>query len=147
MLLIVIKRLAPDPLSDRIASILSSRKERIILLQFSYLAHLECPRCHTLYLADEAVHLCTCGSPVLVRYDLDAVQHALTKDLLQSREPSLWRYHELLPVRAPEHIISLGEGMTPLIPMKRIGSTVGLKHLFVKDEGVIPTGSFKARGA
>lgn len=67
--------------------------------------------------------------------------------MLRSREPSLWRYHELLPVHAPEHIISLGEGLTPLLPLRRIGPTVGLDHLFVKDEGVIPTGSFKARGA
>jgi threonine synthase len=67
--------------------------------------------------------------------------------MLLSREPSLWRYHELLPVRAPEQIISLGEGWTPLLPLRRIGAMVGLDSLFVKDEGVIPTGSFKARGA
>lgn len=93
------------------------------------------------------MHLCTCGSPLLARYDLDAVQHALNRDMLQSREPSLWRYHELLPVRSSEHIVSLGEGMTPLIPAPQIGSMLRVKQLFVKDEGVIPTGSFKARGA
>lgn len=116
-------------------------------MRFSFLAHLECPRCHALYNADEAMHLCTCGSPLLARYDLDAVQHALNRDMLQSREPSLWRYHELLPVRSSEHIVSLGEGMTPLIPAPQIGSMLRVKQLFVKDEGVIPTGSFKARGA
>jgi threonine synthase len=84
---------------------------------------------------------------VLARYDLDAARQALRKEMLSSREPSLWRYHELLPVRAPEHIISLGEGLTPLLPLRRIGATIGLDSLFVKDEGVIPTGSFKARGA
>lgn len=93
------------------------------------------------------MQLCACGSPVLARYDLDAARHALRKEMLLSREPSLWRYHELLPVRAPEQIISLGEGWTPLLPLRRIGAMVGLDSLFVKDEGVIPTGSFKARGA
>jgi threonine synthase len=81
-----------------------------------------------------------------VRYDLEAAGRALQKEMLQTRPPSLWRYHELLPVRSPEHIVTLGEGMTPLLPLPRIGATLGLQ-LFVKDEGVIPTGSFKARGA
>jgi threonine synthase len=117
------------------------------LSQFSFLTHLECSRCATRYDAHEKVQLCTCGSPVLARYDLDAVQHELSKELLAAREPSLWRYHELLPVGSPEQIISLGEGMTPLLPLGRIGPATGLKQLFVKDEGVIPTGSFKARGA
>lgn len=117
------------------------------MAQFSYLEHLECPRCQTRYQADERVQLCTCGSPLLARYDLDAVGRNLRKEMLQAREPSLWRYHELLPVSAPEHIVTLGEGMTPLLPIQRIGAASGLKHLFVKDEGAIPTGSFKARGA
>ena len=118
-----------------------------MVVSFSFLDHLECPRCHARYHADERVQLCACGSPVLARYDLDAARHALRKEMLLSREPSLWRYHELLPVRAPEQIISLGEGWTPLLPLRRIGAMVGLDSLFVKDEGVIPTGSFKARGA
>lgn len=116
-------------------------------MRFSFFTHLECARCHATYQANEEVHLCSCGSPVLARYDLEAAQAALSKTILQSREPSLWRYHELLPVRAPEHIVTLGEGMTPLLPLKRAGAKSGLRHLFVKDEGNIPTGSFKARGA
>lgn len=116
-------------------------------MPFSFLDHLECSRCHLRYNADEAAQLCTCGSPLLARYDLDAARQALTREVWQVREPSLWRYHELLPVRSPEHLTTLGEGMTPLIPTPRLGSAVGIPRLLVKDEGVIPTGSFKARGA
>ncbi len=114
---------------------------------FSFLSHLECPRCHALYNADTLAHLCTCGSPLLARYDLDAVQGHLSKVMLRAREPSLWRYHELLPVRSADHIVTLGEGMTPLLALQRLGPKLGMKHLFVKDEGILPTGSFKARGA
>ncbi len=118
-----------------------------MFISFSYLTHLECSRCHTRYDADIRAQLCTCGSPLLARYDLDAVQKHLYKDMVLAREPSLWRYHELLPVRSPENVVTLGEGMTPLLPVQRVGAKLGMKHLFVKDEGVIPTGSFKARGA
>ncbi len=114
---------------------------------FSFLAHLECPRCHTFYDVDTLAHLCTCGSPLLARYDLDSARTYFNKDMLHDREPTLWRYHELLPVHSPENIITLGEGMTPLLPLHRLGPKLGMSHLFVKDEGVIPTGSFKARGA
>lgn len=114
---------------------------------FNYLTHLECSRCSAHYDADTRVQLCTCGSPVLARYDLEAVQKTLSKETLATRETSLWRYHELLPVRRSEQVISLGEGMTPLLPLRRIGPETGLQRLFVKDESAIPTGSFKARGA
>lgn len=114
---------------------------------FSYLTHLECSRCHTHYDADTRAQLCTCGSPLLAQYDLNSVREHLRKETVLAREPSLWRYHELLPVRSPEHVVTLGEGMTPLLPVQRVGAKLGMKHLFVKDEGVIPTGSFKARGA
>jgi threonine synthase len=126
---------------------INEAEERIIPLRFSFLSHLECSRCHTRYNADEDAHLCSCGSPLLARYDLDAAREQFQQSMLQDREPSLWRYHELLPVRSPEHVISLGEGMTPLTPLKRLGAKVGIEQLFVKDEGIIPTGSFKARGA
>ncbi len=114
---------------------------------FSYLDHLECPRCSTIYDADTQAHLCLCGSPLLARYDLQAAKKYISKDQLRTREFTLWRYHELLPVRSATNIVSLGEGMTPLLPLKRIGQQLDLPHLYVKDEGVIPTGSFKARGA
>ncbi|GHO69734.1 threonine synthase [Ktedonobacter sp. SOSP1-52] len=116
-------------------------------MAFSFLHHLECPRCHASYDPDTQAHLCTCGSPLLVRYDLEAASKQLEKQELQRREPSLWRYHELLPVRSPENVVTLGEGMTPLIPLKRLGAQLEMPNLYVKDEGVIPTGSFKARGA
>ncbi|TMD43011.1 MAG: threonine synthase, partial [Chloroflexi bacterium] len=116
-------------------------------MSFSFLSHLECPRCHALSSADTPAHLCACGSPLLARYDLDAVQAHLSKEMVRSREPSLWRYHELLPVRSAGHVVTLGEGMTPLLALQRVGLELGIKHLFVKDESVLPTGSFKARGA
>ncbi|GCF08439.1 threonine synthase [Dictyobacter arantiisoli] len=114
---------------------------------FSFLHHLACPRCQTVYDADTQAHLCQCGSPLLVHYDLEAAGKQMSKEQLRQREPSLWRYHELLPVRSPEHVVTLGEGMTPLLPLPRIGARMDLPQLYVKDEGTIPTGSFKARGA
>lgn len=114
---------------------------------FSFLSHLECARCQALYSADAAAHLCACGSPLLARYDLDAAREHLSKEMVRGREPSLWRYHELLPVRSAEQVVTFGEGMTPLLPLQRVGRKMGMKQLFVKDEGVLPTGSFKARGA
>jgi len=114
---------------------------------FSFLAHLECSQCHALYSVDTPAHLCICGSPLLARYDLDAVKEYLSKEMVHLREPSLWRYHELLPVTSPDNVVTLGEGMTPLLALPRVGLTLGMKYLFVKDEGVLPTGTFKARGA
>ncbi|MGB8954904.1 MAG: threonine synthase [Tumebacillaceae bacterium] len=113
----------------------------------SYLSHLECPKCHETYNADEPHQLCTCGSPLLVRYDLEGVAKNLQKDDLLRREPTLWRYRELLPVREEENIVSLGEGMTPMVRFPKLGAEDGFDNLYMKDEGVIPTGSFKARGA
>src|SRR5579872_766998 len=110
---------------------------------WSFLSHLECPRCHTLSSADTFAHLCSCGSPLLAQYDLAAIQKHLGKDMLRSREPSLWRYHELLPVRSPDNVVTFSEGMTPLLPLQRLGPKLGMKRLFVKDEGALPTGSFK----
>lgn len=120
---------------------------KVNTLSFSFLTHLECPRCHTRHDADVQAHLCSCGSPLLARYDLASVREHLSKEALQQREPSLWRYHELLPVRSAEHVVTLGEGMTPLLPLPRLGKKLAMNQLYVKDEGVIPTGSFKARGA
>jgi threonine synthase len=113
----------------------------------SYMSHLECPKCQTTYDADAQHQLCTCGAPLLVRYDLQGVAGNLKKEDLQTREPSLWRYRELLPVRHEENVVSLGEGMTPLIRLQQLGKQTGFDALYLKDEGTIPTGSFKARGA
>src|SRR5690606_33538897 len=87
------------------------------------------------------------GAPLLVAYDLEALKRSWKPADLLGREASLWRYHELLPVRDPANVVSLGEGFTPLFTTPRIGLDLGIDDLWLKDEGIIPTGSFKARGA
>lgn len=103
--------------------------------------HLDCPRCAAR--APEDGLTCACGSPLLARYRMDEARAALRRDRLPGREPTLWRYAEMLPDVPP---ISLGEGLTPLVRARRLGDELGLESLFVKDEAVNPTGSFKARG-
>ncbi|MET7749573.1 threonine synthase [Micromonospora sp. NPDC005367] len=112
-----------------------------------YLTHLECPRCGKEHPADRPQNLCDCGSPLLVRYDLAAVARAVTPEQLPLRPADLWRYREVLPVADPRHVTSLGEGWTPLLRAPSYGAEIGVTDLIVKDEGLIPTGSFKARGA
>ncbi len=112
-----------------------------------YVSHLECPKCNATYESEQRIQLCRCGSPLLVRYDLKKVKRTFRKKALVSRRENLWRYWELLPVNKEENIVSLGEGMTPLIHLKNSGPKLGLNHLYLKDEGLIPTGTFKARGA
>ena len=90
---------------------------------------------------------CSCGSPLLARYDTDRVRAQLSRDDLAGRPPDLWRYHELLPVRQASRVVSLGEGMTPLLPVPGLGRVLGVPGLLMKDEGLLPTGTFKARGA
>jgi threonine synthase len=113
----------------------------------SALSHLECGRCATRYTADEPQNLCACGTPLLVRYDLDSVARTVSTSDIAARPGDLWRYRELLPVRDRRHVVSLGEGMTPILPLRSYGSRIGVPNLLVKDEGMLPTGSFKARGA
>ena len=112
-----------------------------------YVSRLECPKCSATYDSEQIIQLCKCGAPLLVRYDLEKIKENLSKEDLLARKPDLWRYRELLPVKNEENIICLGEGMTPLLPMRKLGSEVGVPHLYMKDEGIIPTGTFKARGA
>jgi threonine synthase len=90
------------------------------------------------------INLCTCGAPVLARYRLAEAAETLDRDGLEGH--TLWRYHAMLPVQSPAGIVSLGEGMTPLLHADRLGQRLGLKHLYIKDEALNPTGSFKARG-
>lgn len=87
-----------------------------------------------------------CGKPLLARYDLDAVAKQVKPSDLACREPTLWRYRELLPVRNGSHALTLGEGWTPLVHARRLGAELGFPRLYVKDESPNPTGSFKARG-
>jgi threonine synthase len=112
-----------------------------------FVSHLECPKCGDTYESEILIQLCKCGAPLLVRYKLDKVKDALRKNDLQRRRNDLWRYSEMLPVKNEANLISLGEGMTPLLPLKRLGPEVGISNLYLKDEGIIPTGTFKARGA
>ncbi len=86
------------------------------------------------------------GRPLWVRYDLEAVGRAVTRDAVERREPALWRYRELLPVERDENVVTLGEGMSPLLPCPRLGAELGLDRLWIKDESQLPTGSFKSRG-
>ncbi|HYO68091.1 MAG TPA: threonine synthase [Archangium sp.] len=113
----------------------------------SFLSHLECSRCRKTHDADRVQNLCDCGGPLLVRYDLKAVARAVRPADLAGRVSSLWRYREVLPLRDDKNIVTLGEGMTPLFPLPRLGAEMGLPDLWLKDEGLNPTASFKARGA
>ncbi|HEX8485877.1 threonine synthase, partial [Sphingomonas sp.] len=108
----------------------------------TFVTHLECSLTGERYEADQLHGLSRAGRPLLVRYDLDAVAASLSREALAARETDLWRWRELLPVRHTANIVSLGEIATPLIPIPRSGGA----NVVVKDEGRLPTGSFKARG-
>ncbi len=112
----------------------------------TFVTHLECSATGERYAPDQIHNLSRAGKPLLVRYDLDGVKNALTKDALAARPPDLWRYRELLPVRRVADIVSLGETMTPVASLPRAAAKSGGGELLVKDEGRLPTGSFKARG-
>ncbi len=107
---------------------------------------LYCSECHTRYGISSIMTLCRCGAPLLVGYDYTRARETLRIDLLSGREPSMWKYREVLPVLDDDNIVTMGEGGTPLIPSRTIGRALGLPNLFFKDETVNPTGSFKARG-
>ena len=110
------------------------------------LIHLECTRCGKRHAPGSVLNLCDCGGPLFARYDLERAAKNMRPGHLVLREPSLWRYDDVLPVDNPDFRISLGEGYTPLVSARRLGSSLGLPRLFVKDESGNPTGSFKARG-
>jgi len=112
----------------------------------SFVTHLECSMTGERHEADQVHNLSRAGKPLLVRYDLAGVKKALTKDKLATRPADLWRYRELLPVRRKEDIVSLGEVMTPIVSMAKLQKKLGGGEILVKDEGRLPTGSFKARG-
>ena len=112
----------------------------------TFVTHLECALTGERHDADVVHNLSRAGKPLLVRYDLAGVKKALTKDALVRRAPDLWRYRELLPVRKTADIVSLGECVTPIVPMPRLSRKLGGGDILVKDEGRLPTGSFKARG-
>jgi len=112
----------------------------------TFVTHLECSLTGVRYAADQLHGLSAAGKPLLVRYDLDGVRAALTKGVLAQRPMDLWRWRELLPVRNTSNIVSLGENATPLVALPRTAARLGGAHLIAKDEGRLPTASFKARG-
>jgi threonine synthase len=107
--------------------------------------HLECSVCKQKYAADGIHHLCACGGPLLVRYDLEALRRTWTPAHVREGPHNMWRYGPALPP-ADSSVVTLGEGMTPLLRATRLGARLGADNLWIKDEGLNPTGSFKARG-
>ncbi|MDP6458310.1 MAG: threonine synthase [Candidatus Bathyarchaeota archaeon] len=113
----------------------------------SYFTHLECSKCGHWHDINKVQTVCVeCGKPLFARYDLEAVKSDVSPADLVGREASMWRYWELLPVKNKANKVSLGEGWTPLTQVKHLGKAIGLPDLWIKDEGIIPTGTFKARG-
>ncbi|MDG2422174.1 MAG: threonine synthase [Gammaproteobacteria bacterium] len=112
----------------------------------TFVTHLECSYTGEFYSADELHGLSKEGKPLLVRYDLDALSKAVTKQDLVNRLPEFWRYREFLPIRHSKNVVRLGEVMTPLLPAPKIREEMKCGEILIKDEGRLPTGSFKARG-
>src|SRR5215831_11664172 len=106
---------------------------------------LECSICASRYPADTINNLCTCGGPLLVRYDLDTIRTRWLRRDVPNGPATMWRYAPVLPPSVSA-IVSLGEGWTPLLHTRRAGTRIGAESLWVKDEGLNPTASFKARG-
>ncbi|HLF90455.1 MAG TPA: threonine synthase [Anaerolineales bacterium] len=113
----------------------------------SFFKHLQCSDCSTVYDPDQVQTFCPiCQAPLLAIYDLESARARVDRDEIRRRPPGMWRWSELLPVKDPANIVSLGEGDAPLLKVPRLGTSLGLTNLYVKDEGMNPTGSFKARG-
>ena len=113
----------------------------------STILYLVCSICGAQHDDRVVQRTCTsCGRVLVARYDLDAARQTFSREALAGRVASLWRYAEVLPLRDPSARVSLGEGMTPLLPAGRLAGGLGMKDLYIKDEGLNPTGSFKARG-
>ncbi|WP_408889699.1 threonine synthase [Myxococcus faecalis] len=108
---------------------------------------LDCTKCDRTYAPGAVLNLCTtCDAPLFARYDLERAAKTLRREALATRDRSMWRYHEVLPVADPAQRLSLGEGWTPLLATPRLAARLGMKQVWVKDESGNPTGSFKARG-
>jgi threonine synthase len=110
------------------------------------LTHLDCTRCGARHDPAAAPRRCACGGPLLARYDLEAARAGWSRDWVKNAPSTIWRYAPVLPLRQPPSIVSLGEGMTPLLRARRLGERLGLAELWIKDEGLNPTGSAEARG-
>ena len=113
----------------------------------SYLTDLKCTECSHTFDPNLVQTFCPeCQSPLLAHYDLGSARRSLDRDQMRQRPAGMWRWRELLPVHDPENMLSLGEGDTPLLHVRNLGDKLGLSQLYVKDESVNPTGTFKARG-
>ena len=112
----------------------------------TFVTHLECSATGERFEADTLQGLSSAGKPLLVRYDLEALEISISKSALKDRAPEFWRYREFLPVRQSRNIVRLGEVMTPILPAPRLQKKYGSGDILIKDEGRLPTGSFKARG-
>jgi threonine synthase len=109
--------------------------------------HLECALCGLRHEAQRLHNLCgECGKPLLVRYDLERAKQSLTKESLPGRRADMWRYREVMPVERDDNIVSLSEGWTPLLAARRLAEKTGIREVYIKDESLNPTQSFKARG-
>ncbi len=113
----------------------------------TFFSRLRCPSCGKEFAIHEVQTFCTgCKVPLIAEYDLSAARRKLSPEVFASRPATLWRYRELLPLFDDRNIVSLGEGLTPVLPVPRLGARIGCGSLFIKEEGYNPTGSFKARG-
>ena len=113
----------------------------------SYLTNLHCSECKKTYKSSKIQTFCLdCNAPLIVNYDLASAMRTLDRDEFRSRPSGMWRWRELLPVLDQENMIHLGEGDTPLLPLHQLGNSLGISELYVKDESINPTGTFKARG-
>ncbi len=122
-------------------------KETIERNMNNYLTYLECTCCRETFSADEPNRTCpSCGKVLYPRYDLDTAATNFDREALKNRPANMWRYFEMMPIRDPANIVSLGEGFTPLLKTPKLGKEIGANNLYVKDEGTNPTASFKARG-
>ena len=112
----------------------------------SLLDHVQCTACDRQFSADQVHTVCpNCGKVLFARYDLPQARTSMPRDF-SNRPSTMWRYRELMPVRDEANLVSLGEGMTPLLRAARLGRAYGFERLFIKEEGLNPTGTFKARG-
>ena len=113
----------------------------------NYLSHLECTQCARTWHADEVHTVCpSCGKVLYARYDLEQARKHFSPSILTRRQGGMWRWFEIMPVRHEKNVVTLGEGNTPLLPAPKLGKPFGASRLFIKEEGLNPTGSFKARG-
>ena len=113
----------------------------------SQIISLSCTSCGKSFSPDEIQTYChECNAPLLANYDLNSIKNTLDRDRISLRQKGMWRWLELLPVKDPQNIITLGEGDAPLLRLHHLGQDIGTPYLFLKDEALNPTGSFKARG-